>query len=381
MPSYQNDRAAQGSDIASETAPFIPQPDDGAETPARYPQPRRRLGLLSTTFLIDILRTIRYRAKYWECWCSAVPLGGIGSIAIAENVLLVTQATVGDWVKRCIAITIMVGIAATHIYRRSWSVKLMDILASVKLLVLALIILTGLRLLYSGSPNVTHPGASYDHPFAGSSTRPSDYTMALYKVLATFQGWSNAMYVLDEVKDPRKTLKAAGVLGLGSVGVLYVLVNAVFFIAATPKELGETGITVVALFIGKVFGEKMQRFTAVLAALSSLGNIMTASFSMSRVIHGFAEEGLLPFSSFFARRSSSGSPSGAFALVFLSSCIMIIAVPFGEAYNFLLDVGQWAMAVIQLFVVCGLFIIRKRLTYPAGAFKPQGTGNQGCLFG
>jgi hypothetical protein len=240
-----------------------------------------------------------------------------------------------------------------HIYGRGWSVKLMigrdvpldyllflgvidtslqNALASVKLLILALIIITGLRLLFGGSPNVPHPGASYDHPFAGSSTRASDYTMALYKVLATFQGWSNAMYVLDEVKDPRRTLKAAGILGLGSVGVLYVLVNAVFFIAATPKELSETGITVVALFIGRVFGGTMQRFTAILAAMSSLGNIMTASFSMSRVILGFAEGGLLPFSSFFALRTSSGSPSGAFVLVFLSSCLMIIAIPFGKPW-------------------------------------------------
>ncbi|GAB1205095.1 hypothetical protein APSETT445_003764 [Aspergillus pseudonomiae] len=275
----------------------------------------------------------------------------IGTIAIAENLLLATQATTNDWVKRCMAITLMATVAAMHICAKTWNVKLMvrgrshhlmlstvnmaytrcqNILASLKLFILALIVVTGLGLVVLGSPNVAHPGISYERPFAGSSTDVSDYTVALFKVLATFQGWSNAMYVLDEVKDPRRTLKVAGVLGVGSVGILYVLVNAVFFVAATPKELSETGITVVALFIGKVFGQHMQRFTAILAALSSLGNIMTASFSMSRVIRSFAQEGLLPFSQFFSGRSSSGSPAGAFALVFLSSCVMIIAVPFGK---------------------------------------------------
>ncbi|GAB1190918.1 hypothetical protein APSETT444_000084 [Aspergillus pseudonomiae] len=354
----QNDESVPDDEVSTEAAPLILPSDYETVAPPGQAQPYRRLG--------------------------------IGTIAIAENLLLATQATTNDWVKRCMAITLMATVAAMHICAKTWNVKLMvrgrshhlmlstvnmaytrcqNILASLKLFILALIVVTGLGLVVLGSPNVAHPGISYERPFAGSSTDVSDYTVALFKVLATFQGWSNAMYVLDEVKDPRRTLKVAGVLGVGSVGILYVLVNAVFFVAATPKELSETGITVVALFIGKVFGQHMQRFTAILAALSSLGNIMTASFSMSRVIRSFAQEGLLPFSQFFSGRSSSGSPAGAFALVFLSSCVMIIAVPFGEAYNFLLDVGQWAVAVIQFFVVCGLFIIRKRVTYPPRAFK------------
>lgn len=203
-------------------------------------------------------------------------------------------------------------------------------LASIKLIVLVLIILTGLIVLHGDVSSVPQPGASLKQPFAGSSTRITDYTIALYKVLASYQGWCNAGYVLDEVKDPRRTLKIAGILGLTSVGLLYFMVNVAYFAAATPQELGETGVTVAALFIGRVFGEKMQSLSAVLAALSSLGNLMTASFSISRVVQGFAEEQVLPFSSFFARKSRFGSPAAAFILVFLSSFIMIISVPFGK---------------------------------------------------
>ncbi|OGM46083.1 amino acids transporter [Aspergillus bombycis] len=437
----QNVESAPDDETSTEAAPLILQPENETVAPPGQVQPYRRLGLLSTTFLITnrMIGTaifsvpsaiahstgsagaslVVWVAGYFLSFCgffiylelgsllphnggeknyleAAYPrphlfatvifathvifLGfvGIGTIAIAENLLLATQVTANDWVKRCMAITLMASVAAMHICAKTWNVKLMNILGSLKLLVLALLVVAGLGLVIFGSPNVAHPGVSYERPFAGSSTDVSDYTVALFKVLATFQGWSNAMYVLDEVKDPRRTLKAAGVLGVGSVGILYVLVNAVFFVAATPMELSETGITVVALFIGKVFGQHMQRFTAILAALSSLGNIMTASFSMSRVIRSFSQEGLLPFSRFFSSRSSSGSPAGAFALVFFSSCVMIIAVPFGEAYNFLLDVGQWAVALIQFFVVCGLFIIRKRVTYPPHAFKVW--TSVACLF-
>ncbi|PLB52706.1 amino acid transporter [Aspergillus steynii IBT 23096] len=294
---------------------------------------------------------------------------GIGTVVVAENMLLAFGITTNDWVKRGIAVAIMACIAAIHVFTKNWGIRLMNTLASIKLIVLVLIILTGLTVLHGDVSNVPHPGASFKHPFSGSSSHVTDYTVALYKVLASYQGWCNAGYVLDEVKDPRRTLKIAGILGLTSVGLLYFMVNVAYFAAATPKELGETGVTVAALFIGKVFGEEMQSLSAVLAALSSLGNLMTASFSISRVVQGFAEEQVLPFSSFFARKTHFGSPAAAFILVFLSSFIMIICVPFGDVYNFILDLGQYAMAIVQLFVVIGLFIIRRRRTHPQRTFR------------
>ncbi|KAA8645954.1 hypothetical protein EYZ11_002515 [Aspergillus tanneri] len=272
----------------------------------------------------------------------------IGTVVIAENVLLAIGVTAKEWVKRSIAVSIMACIAAMHIGTKNWGIRLMvsgaayyysdindnpnpqNILASVKLLVLVLIILAGLVALHGDLPNVPHPGASFRHPFMGASSSILDYTFSYFKVLASYQGWSNAGYVLDEVKNPRRTLKVAGILGLSSVGVLYFMVNVAYFAAATPEELSQTGVTVAALFIGRVFGEKMQCLSAVLAALSSLGNIMTASFSMSRVVQGFAEEEILPFSAFFARRTHFGTPAGAFGLVFLSSFLMVLCIPFGK---------------------------------------------------
>ncbi|GAB1214332.1 hypothetical protein ATERTT37_003494 [Aspergillus terreus] len=248
-------------------------------------------------------------------------------------------------------------------------------LASAKILVLVLIILSGLRALRGDLPQIPSPGGSFRHPFAGSPTTISSYTTALFKILATYQGWSNAAYVLDEVKDPRRTLKMAGIVGVGTVGLLYLLTNIAYFIVATPEEISQTGVTVVALLIGKVFGETMMWLTAILAALSSLGNLMTASFTMSRVVRQFAQEGILPGATLFASTAASGSPTWAFALVFLSSTVMILFVPFGrfigpmgvnemltrkgEVYSFNIDVGQYAIALINLLVTVGLFIIRK----------------------
>jgi amino acid transporter len=66
--------------------------------------------------------------------------------------------------------------------------------------------------------------------------------------------WSNAGYVLNEVKNPVHTLKIAGPLGLLICGVLYLLANVAYYAAATPQQVEDSGITVASYFMGRVFG-------------------------------------------------------------------------------------------------------------------------------
>jgi amino acid transporter len=71
--------------------------------------------------------------------------------------------------------------------------------------------------------------------------------------------WSNAAYVLNEVKNPVRTLKIAGPLGLSICGTLYVFANIAYFAASTPAEISASGVTVASAFMGKVFGEVGQQ--------------------------------------------------------------------------------------------------------------------------
>lgn len=70
--------------------------------------------------------------------------------------------------------------------------------------------------------------------------------------------WSNASYVLNEVKNPVRTLKIAGPLGLSICGVLYMFANIAYFAAATPEEVANSGVTVASHYMGKLFGTRGQ---------------------------------------------------------------------------------------------------------------------------
>ena len=184
------------------------------------------------------------------------------------------------------------------------------------------------------------------------------------------------MYVLNEVKDPVRTIKIAGPLGLATCGALYILANVAYFAAATPEEVAESGTTVAAYFMGKVFGtaaEKAIRYVlipsqpsspwliysqSVLVALSAFGNVLTVTFAQSRVNQELAKEGVIPLPRFWASSWPFGSPSAGLLLHFIPSFIVIIAIPFGNAYNFILDLEGYPVAIINFLVVAGLLYLR-----------------------
>lgn len=51
----------------------------------------------------------------------------------------------------------------------------------------------------------------------------------MFKVLSAFGGWSTVNYVLNNVRDPVRTLKVSGVLGLGICAILNFLVNISYY--------------------------------------------------------------------------------------------------------------------------------------------------------
>lgn len=51
----------------------------------------------------------------------------------------------------------------------------------------------------------------------------------MFKIIFSYGGWTQVNYVMNNVKDPVRTLKIAGPLGLGVTTVLYLLANVAYF--------------------------------------------------------------------------------------------------------------------------------------------------------
>ncbi|KZT62116.1 amino acid transporter [Calocera cornea HHB12733] len=294
-----------------------------------------------------------------------------GCIVFASNILIAAGVSSPNaWVERGIALGVIFFVTLLHGLTPRLGVWLMNALSFFKVALLLFVVVAGWVVL-GGHTRVQNPTANFHNAFAGSSHSSNDYATALFKVLNAYAGWSNVNYVLNNVKNPVRTLKIAGPLGLGICFVFYLFANIAYFSAATPQQIKSSGVTVASLFFGNVFGSQAQKALTVFVALSALGNVITVTFAQSRVNQELAKEGIpLPFGNkFWASNWPAGAPLPGLIIHLIPSVIIIIGPPAAVAYPFILDIEGYPGQIINLFVVLGLFWLRYKRPHAARPFK------------
>ncbi|KAJ6585396.1 amino acid permease-domain-containing protein [Mycena capillaripes] len=287
---------------------------------------------------------------------NAILLGftAAGCIAFAQNILIAAGQPDPRWVVRGIALGVIFFVTLLHGLTPRLGILVMNALSLFKIVILLLIVITGWVVL-SGKTHIEDPHANFRDAFAGSSHSSNDYATATFKVLFAYSGWSNVNYVLNDVKNPIRTLKIAGPLGLGICAVLYLLANVAYFAAASKADIAKSSATVASLFFKNVFGVQAERALSVFVALSALGS--QKHFLCSEL----AKEGVpLPFGNrFWASNWPTGkSPFPGLIIHLIPSAIVIIAPPPSVAYPFILDIEGYPQQIINFFIVIGLFWLR-----------------------
>ncbi|KAH9960547.1 amino acid permease-domain-containing protein [Lactifluus volemus] len=306
----------------------------------------------------------------------------------AENILVAGGHDADLWAVRGIAIGVISFTIAVHGLTPRLGVYIMNVLTLVKTIILAFIVVTGWVVL-SGKTRVKDPYQNFRHAFAGSSDSGNDYATAMFKVLFTYSGWQNANYVLNEVRNPVRTLKIAGPLGLGITAILYIFANIAYFAASSKTAILDSGTTVASLFFENVFGAQAQKVLTVFVALSALGvgslfsdirrvhsrqlqNVFNAAYGAARINQELAKGGIpLPFGNRFwaANWPTQNAPFPGLIIHFIATVIVIIAPPVKVAYPFILDVQVYPAQIINLFVILGLFYLRWRKPHLRRPFK------------
>ncbi|VVT46108.1 uncharacterized protein SAPINGB_P001050 [Magnusiomyces paraingens] len=280
------------------------------------------------------------------------------SVVFGEYVLTAANVPVDRWNQRAIGvacITFCFLIHSCHVKTGLW---IQNALGIFKLVVIAAIIITGAVGLAGGLP--CPKTDNFVNAFAGE--KPSGYgvVMALYNVIWSFIGYSNANYALGEARDPVRTLRIAAPLALIGVSILYLLVNVSYFAVVPKSDLVSSGRVLAASFFRHAFGPSAQRALAAFISLSALGNVMAVIFSQGRIVQELALDGILPFSRFFASKKPFNSPAAGLFSQWFVSVIIMVAPPPGDAYNFILNVISYPLAIINALVAFGLLVLSIR---------------------
>ncbi|KAL1856114.1 hypothetical protein Plec18167_000263 [Paecilomyces lecythidis] len=308
-------------------------------------------------------------------------------IVLGEYAVYIIGGTPNGWNARSVAVAAITLSCFIHARLPAVGVKTINILGILKMLIIIVVVVLGFlsafwqlssgpdeRIINSRSETISIPESiarqNFSDIWAGSSMQPYDYATALLKVLYCFRGYNTANQVLSDVKNPSRTLRIAAPVALALVSVSYILVNVAYFLVVDKDDFKASGAIVGAHFFGNIFGPVVgESVLPLLIILSAYGNIAATSFAQSRVNQELGKDGLLPFPSLWISRGpKTGSdkdhaPVAGLLLHWLVSVIVIL-VPPGEIYAFLVDIGGYPVSVISVAVAGGLlYLHRSRLEY------------------
>ncbi|KAL4913216.1 amino acid/polyamine transporter I [Aspergillus aurantiobrunneus] len=277
------------------------------------------------------------------------------SVVFGQYILNAAEVEVDRWNQRGIGLACITAAFLIHGFALKWGLRLQNLLGVVKLVIILFVVVTGWVAL-AGHTKVETPH-NFTNAFEGTTGSGYGVVMALYNVIWSFIGYSNANYALSETRNPERTLKIAAPLAIGSVGVLYMLCNIAYFAAVPKDQFLASGQIVAATFFGNMFGSRAEKVMSVFVALSAFGNVLSVIFSQGRIVQELGREGVLPFSRLWASNKPFKSPAAGLFEHWVVSLIIMLAPPPGDAYNFLVNLISYPLAIVNVFVSAGLVYI------------------------
>ena len=277
---------------------------------------------------------------------------GSNSVVFGEYILNAAQVEVNRWNQRGVGLACITSAFLVHAFALNWGLRLQNFIGVIKLAIILIIIVAGWAAL-GGALKIDKPH-NFDNAFEGTTGSSYGVVTSLYNVIWSYIGYSNANYALSETRNPVRTLKRAAPAALITVGIFYMLVNIAYFAAVPKQEIVDSGRILAASFFRNVFGQRAERALSVFVAISAWGNVLSVIFSQGRLVQELGREGILPFSRFWASNKPFNAPAAGLFEHWLVAVIIMLAPPPGDAYNFILNVISYPLAVVNVFVAAGL---------------------------
>ncbi len=189
-------------------------------------------------------------------------------------------------------------------------------------------------------------------PSSAATTAPLPFSLALIFVLFTYGGWNEMAYVAGEVRNPRKNIVRALVLGMAAVTLLYLMVNAAF-LHTLGYEAMKSSQAVATDTVAAVWPSGAGVLISGLICLSALGAVNGLVFTGARISYAVGADHRL-FSYLGLWHPRWGTPAVALLtqgliavtlIVFLGSFVNAILYTAATVYSFYL---ASSLAVIVL---------------------------------
>ncbi len=215
-----------------------------------------------------------------------IQTGGMAAVSItfARYFLDLTGAHASDWLLGAVALGGLTVINCLGVKQGS---TVQSALMVMKIAAIAAMVFCGAFLLGRPSQFTLHPilGERPSLPLL------SMFGAAMVPVLFAYGGWQTANFIGAEIKDPRRNLPRALLIGVSGVIALYVGVSWVCVRALGPAALAETH-TPASAVMRLALGANGVKLIAIGIAISTLGFLSQSILTAPRVYFAMAEDGL-----------------------------------------------------------------------------------------
>ena len=246
------------------------------------------------------------------------------------------------------AVAIAVTAAFNYVGVR-WSALVLNLTTAAKYGALALLVVVAFVV---GHGDFTH--FSGVAPAAGQTLDAGLFGLALVSVLWAYDGWADVSFVSGEVRNPRRNLPRALLLGTGAVVVIYLLVNAAYLylmplavVARSPLVAADAA----ELLVGRV-GVGL---VAVVVMISTFGTLAGSMLTGPRIFFAMADDGLF-FRGVARVHPRFKTPSVAILL----TAGMGIAYVLARTFEQLADTFVLALWPFYALAAAAIFVLRRR---------------------
>ncbi len=166
----------------------------------------------------------------------------------------------------------------------------------VKVLIVLLIGITGFALARGSFAHLAEGAVNGTCEDVAASARGgvAGFGAAMLGALWAYDGWNNVAPLIGELKDPKRNVPRAFIIGTVLVAGLYLFVNAAYFYVLSPTQIASVSAqsAVATEVMRRFLGPMAVSCTAMALAVCSFGALYASTLANSRVPFAMARGGL-----------------------------------------------------------------------------------------
>ena len=200
-------------------------------------------------------------------------------------------------------------------------------------------------------------GGHYTPALPPGSFSMAPFGLALVSVLWAFDGWADLSFVGGEVKDPRRVLPRALIIGVLAVIVIYLLANMAYLAVLSVDEI-RTSRLVAADVAQRLIGPIGVAFVSMTVMISTFGTLNGSLLTSPRIFFAMAADKLF-FRQIAAVHPRFETPWLAIGMSAILGVIFVLTRTFEQ----LADTFVTAIIPFYALGVAAIFVLRKRPAY------------------